>query len=63
MATSIEHPKEPKCIRIKDALMDVEAKLNELDDMRRKGMVTHQQAMAIKARINQWFVDLARQVM
>lgn len=63
MVISIEAPKEPKCVRIKDALTDVELKLNELDDMRRKGMVTHQQSLAIRARINAWFVDFARQVM
>ena len=63
MTTSIELPKEPKCAQVKDALMDVEQKLSELDDMRRKGMVTHQQAVAIRARVNQWFVDFARQVL
>ena len=63
MTTTIELPKEPRCTRMKDALADVEQKLIELDDMCRKGMVNRQQQLAIRSRINQWFLDYARQVL
>lgn len=63
MNSELEVKLAPPQERMKDALLDVEQKLIELDDMHRKGMVTHQQRVAIKNRVHQWYVDFARQVL